>query len=74
MPNNIPRPSYPALAPAALAWEFGLRDYDSMHLATALNWQGTLETPVCLATFDRTLWTSGQKAWIKLWPEILDPV
>ena len=55
MPNNIPRPSYPALAPAALAWEFGLRDYDSMHLATALNWQGTLETPVCLATFDRTL-------------------
>jgi hypothetical protein len=32
MPNNIPRPSYPALAPAALAWEFGLRDYDSMHI------------------------------------------
>jgi hypothetical protein len=53
MPNNIPRPAYPA--PAALAWEFGLRDYDSMHLATALNWQGKLETPVCLATFDRTL-------------------
>ena len=59
---------------AALAWEFGLRGYDSMHLASALTWQETLETPVCLATFDRLLWTSGQKAGIKIWPETIVPV
>lgn len=59
---------------AALAWEFGLRGYDSMHLASALTWQETLETPVCLATFDRTLWNAGQKARIKIWPEMITPV
>lgn len=55
----------------SLAWEFGLRGYDAMHLASALTWQETLETPVCLATFDRLLWNAGKKAGLAVWPEIL---
>ena len=54
---------------ASLAWEFGLRGYDAMHLASALIWQEALETPVCLATFDRLLWEAGKNAGIEIWPE-----
>ena len=54
---------------ASLSWEFGLRGYDAIHLASALTWQEMLETSVCLANFDRLLWNSGQKAGVKIWPE-----
>jgi len=54
---------------ASLAWQFGLRGYDAMHLASALTWQETLEAPVYLATFDRLLWGAGQQAGIAIWPE-----
>jgi predicted nucleic acid-binding protein len=53
---------------AALAWQFGLRGYDAIHLAAALTWQETLEMPVSLATFDRLLWSAGQQAGIAVWP------
>ena len=56
---------------ASLAWEFGLRGYDAMHLSTALTWQDALEEPVLLATFDRLLWIAGKKAGIATWPEAL---
>ena len=56
---------------ATLAWEYGLRGYDAMHLAAALTWQEALETPICLATFDRLLWSAGKKASISIWPENL---
>lgn len=58
---------------ASLAWELGLRGYDAMHLAAALTWQDALETPICLATFDRLLWGAGQKAGITTWPETMTP-
>lgn len=44
---------------ARLAWELGLRGHDATHLATALNWQETLETDVILATYDKELWTAA---------------
>jgi uncharacterized protein len=56
---------------ATLAWSFGLRGYDAMHLASALIWQDALGEPVLLATFDRQLWSSGKKAGIAVWPEAL---
>jgi hypothetical protein len=56
---------------ASLAWEFGLRGFDSMHLSTALTWQDALEEPVLLATFDRILWIAAKKAGIATWPESL---
>jgi len=60
----------PALAERAarLAWEYGLRGYDAVHLAAALHWQETLEIPVTLATYDRELWLAGQKAGLTAWP------
>ena len=57
---------------ADMAWEFGLRGYDAMHLASALTWQDALEVPVCLATFDQLLWGAGQKVGMDIWPENLE--
>jgi len=56
---------------SALAWEYSLRGYDAMHLASALLWQETLDTQVTMATFDRDLWQSGKKAGLAVWPENL---
>lgn len=52
-----------------LAWDYSLRAYDATHLAAALLWQETLETPVILATYDRELWQAGKKAGLSVWPE-----
>ena len=56
---------------ATLAWDFGLRGYDAMHLAAALTWQDALGEPISLATFDRLLWSAGKKAGVAIWPEML---
>jgi uncharacterized protein len=54
---------------SALAWEYSLRGYDAMHLASALLWQEALTTQITLVTFDRDLWQAGQKAGLDVWPE-----
>jgi predicted nucleic acid-binding protein len=51
------------------AWEHKPRGYDSLHLAAALLWQESLGEQVTLATFDRNLWTAGQKMGLDVWPE-----
>jgi uncharacterized protein len=56
---------------ASLAWEFGLRGYDAMHLSAALTWQDALEERILLATCDRLLWSAGVKAGIPVWPDEL---
>ncbi|MBN1314345.1 MAG: type II toxin-antitoxin system VapC family toxin [Anaerolineales bacterium] len=53
----------------ALAWEYGLRGYDAVHLATARLWQSSMGEPVILATFDRQLWEAGATAGLVAWPE-----
>ena len=57
---------------ASLAWEYGLRGYDAVHLATALLWQETIGEPVTLATFDRQLWQAGDQAGLTTWPPELE--
>jgi predicted nucleic acid-binding protein len=57
---------------ANLAWEFGLRGYDAVHLAAALTWQDAIGEPVFLASFDRLLWSAGKKAGIATWPQRLN--
>jgi predicted nucleic acid-binding protein len=52
----------------ALAWEFKLCGYDSVHLAAALLWQEILQAPITLATFDRQLWEAGQRAGLQVLP------
>lgn len=56
---------------ASLAWEYGLRGYDAMHLSAALIWQDAIDERIILATFDRLLWGAGMKAGILVWPEEL---
>ena len=58
---------------STLAWEYSLRGYDAMHLASALLWQEALETQITLATFDRDLWKAGKQANLTIWPETLVP-
>jgi predicted nucleic acid-binding protein len=54
---------------ATLAWDFGLRGYDAIHLSAALAWQDALNERILLGTFDRLLWSAGMKAGILVWPE-----
>ncbi len=56
------------------SWEFGLRGYDATHLAGAVLWQETLETPVILATYDRDLWQAAPKAGLIAWPNEFPPL
>jgi uncharacterized protein len=55
----------------SLAWTYGLRGYDAVHLASALLWQQSISSPVTLATFDRQLWDAAQLAGLEVWPEVL---
>jgi predicted nucleic acid-binding protein len=52
-----------------LAWEYGLRGYDAIHLASVLTWREQIEHPVVLATFDRELWAAGRQVGLEVWPE-----
>jgi uncharacterized protein len=40
---------------ATIAWEHGLRGYDSLHLASALIWQEALAESITFATYDQEL-------------------
>ncbi len=51
-----------------VAWEYGLRGYDAVHLAAARFWQSSLGEPVTLATFDRELWLAASQAGLAAWP------
>lgn len=53
---------------AELAWQFGLRGYDAVHLASAWVWQEDLGEMVTLATFDRPLKDAAQQMGLKTWP------
>ncbi len=52
----------------ALAWDYALRGYDAVQLASAISWQESLGTPVTLATFDYELWAAGRKVGMQVWP------
>ena len=54
---------------ATLAWEHGLRGYDSVHLAAAIFWQDMLGDPVTLASYDRQLWEAAKTTGLLAWPE-----
>jgi predicted nucleic acid-binding protein len=56
-----------------LAWTYGLRGYDAVHLAAAQFWQASLGEAVTLAAFDRQLWRAGDRIGLAVWPEDLTP-
>lgn len=53
----------------AMAWEYALRGYDAVHLASAWVWSEEMGYPVVLATFDRELWQATQAVGLTAWPE-----
>jgi uncharacterized protein len=55
----------------ALAWEYGLRGYDAVQLASAFIWRDGLGQDVLMATFDRELWEASARAGFSTWPEQL---
>jgi predicted nucleic acid-binding protein len=52
-----------------LAWQYGLRGYDAVHLASALTWQEAVGEQIVLATFDQQLWDAAKRAGLKAWPD-----
>ena len=54
-----------------LAWEHGLRGYDTVQLAAAFTWQDSIGQDVVLATFDRQLWEIAPRSGLQAWPETL---
>lgn len=54
-----------------LAWDYALRGYDAIHLASAVTWQESVGEDVVLATFDRQLWEAAPGAGLLVWPEKL---
>jgi predicted nucleic acid-binding protein len=52
-----------------MAWDYGLRGYDAVHLAAAKVWRKEIGDLVVLATFDRELWEAAQLAGLEAWPE-----
>jgi predicted nucleic acid-binding protein len=51
-----------------LAWEHGLRGYDSVQLGSALTWQASVGVDVVLATFDQQLWDAAKRVGFNAWP------
>jgi predicted nucleic acid-binding protein len=58
----------------ALAWDYALRGYDAVQLASALTWTETVGADIVVATFDHHLWKAAHQAGLRVWPETLsDP-
>ena len=51
-----------------MAWEYGLRGYDAVHLAAAKLWCEEIGRPIVVATFDRELWNAAGLAGLEVWP------
>lgn len=56
-----------------LAWQYGLRGYDAVHLASALAWRDAMDEAVTMATFDKRLWQSAQDSGLDAVPADLTP-
>ena len=72
-PDLVKLPITDALVVRAesLAWEYGLRGYDAVQLASALTWKDSIGADVTLATFDRDLWDAAPHAGLQAWPDKL---
>jgi uncharacterized protein len=53
---------------SSLAWQYSLRGYDAVHLASALTWQDFNTEPVTLVTFDQQLWRAGKLEGLEVLP------
>lgn len=54
-----------------LAWDYALRGYDAVQLASALMFREAVGAKIILATFDRQLWEAASRAGVRSWPHTL---
>jgi predicted nucleic acid-binding protein len=52
-----------------LSWDYGLRGYDAVQLASAVLFQESMGTAIRLATFDKELWEAARHAGLEPWPD-----
>jgi uncharacterized protein len=55
-----------------LAWDYGLRGYDAVHLAAGDLWQDALGERVTFAVFDRKLWQAAHRIGLLAYPKDLN--
>jgi uncharacterized protein len=54
---------------ASLAWQYHLRGYDAVHLASALEWQTICGEKISFYSFDRKLWEAAMQMDLMVHPE-----
>jgi predicted nucleic acid-binding protein len=57
---------------ADVAWQYGLRGYDAVHLASALKLQDRADKVVTVVTFDRHLADAARQSGLATLPEDLE--
>ncbi len=57
-----------------LAWEYGLRGHDAVHLAVATIWQEDVRQRVTLVSYDRLLWDAAVQMGFEVYPSDLPAV
>jgi len=57
---------------ASIAWQHGLRAYDSLHLASALAWKDITGDQVVFACYDRDLLKAARQEGFQVWPNGAD--
>ena len=72
-PNYLRLQINEALIAAAegLAWGYGLRGYDAVHLASASIWQESMGEVVTMLTYDRQLWEAADRVGLQVLPQQL---
>ena len=54
---------------ASLAWRYGLRGYDAIHLASSLTWREVANEATVFACFDKNLHEAAGREGLSAWPE-----
>ena len=54
---------------ASIAWRYGLRAYDAIHLASALAWRDMSGDEVVFACYGRNLLKAARQEGLQVWPE-----
>ncbi len=53
------------------AWDYQLRGYDAVNLATANLLHNSLQSSVVFATMDKRLWQAARQVGLEVWPQSL---
>ncbi len=65
---KIPTTEEMVILAGELAWQYGLRGYDAVHLSSALAWRDAMDETVTMATFDKRLWQAARDSGLGVIP------